>query len=1290
MLANLNCMIKTFTSLFVFSCICCFHTGIHAQTVITRWDFNSVLPDANTVTGSTTASTGSGIITAIGGTTSVFASGDASGGSSDPATGDDSGWGNTSHSAQGTNDKSSGINFSLSTAGYTDIIVTYDVRHSNTSSRYAQFQYTTDVTAAIPVWVDAGLVTATAGDTWFARSFNLSSVTALNNNPTAGFRVVAVFEPATSLYAATGASSTYAITGNWRFDMVTVNGTGAGGDVTAPLAQSLRATSATNSFIKFSEVITNSTAVNLANYLFSPALTISNATLSSSGDTIFITHQPFINGQPYVLGVSGVQDAALNIMTATNLNTVFNAALPNLVITEIIHSPNDIESIEIYNAGSASVNLGGLRWTDGTGGIFPEVSLAAGATTIFATAPSTATVSLNVSPVYTLTSGLSSSNDILVIRNSLNQVVDSVAYFIGINGWPSASTGVYGYSFELNAAINDNNLGSNWIAPLNPIVPQPVVGIIRATPGVYPTPVYTPANAIISFVGTKKSVSETTTTVDIVANLLGGGASPSSVDLELLPLSTATAPGDFTLPASLKFSWPANANNVNQTISFTINNDALPENAEYFIVRFANPVNIALPAAAANHFTVTIADNDKVAPVATQSISLNHIASFSNGAASTNSAEIVAHDPASQRLFIANSIAAKIDIVNFSNPSAATLISSIAVGSYGNINSIAVKNGIVAAAIENSVPELAGKVVFFDINGNFISQVNAGAMPDMITFNNAGTKVLTANEGQPKTDYTVDPEGTITVVDISGGVAAVTQANVSSIGFSAFNGSLLSLKTAGVRIFGANNPTVAQDMEPEYITISNDDQTAWVTCQENNAIAVIDLVTNTVTDILPLGTKNHALAGNALDISDQGGVVEIANWPVKGLYMPDAIASYSVAGKTYLITANEGDARDYSGYSEILRASSTAYILDPLVFPYSHALKANIGRLNVTTASGDIDNDGDFDEIHAYGSRSVSIWDATTGALVWDSGDQMEMITSKHPLYSGIFNASNANNTLKNRSDDKGPEPEGVTIATIAGQTYAFIALERIGGCMVYNVTDPTNPVYVDYKNTRNLVTFGGDNGAEGIIYISAANSPTGLPIVILANEVSSTLTFYSVNMIVLDITLADIKATNNGTRNHVSWNTLAENTGDVFEIERSKNGTLFEYLASEPVKGIATNYSYTDELPYEGVNFYRLKLKHGTGRVSYSPIVSANVKGAITKIQVYPNPVKDKLTLKTNGLQLISNRIDIINMEGLVVKKLLVTAPQTTVDVSALPAGVYTLRYFNSNGQQTIRINKQ
>lgn len=1283
-------MLKTFTLLCTLFFSGVLLTGLQAQTIITQWNFNSVPPDASNATGSTVASTGAGTLLNIGGTAASFASASASGGSSDPATADNTGLALTTFPAQGTANNTAGISFAASTAGYHDIIISYDLRHSNTGPRHEQLQYTADITATSPSWINFALDAGALGDTWFARSYNLSAITALNNNPNAGFRVVAAFDPATGTYAASNTASTYASSGTWRFDMVTIKGISGGSDVTAPAAQSFQVTSSTASFITFSEAVTQASATNTSNYGFNPALNITGITLSATGDTAFLTHAALTNGQPYTLSVSGIQDVAGNTMTPASFPAVYNNALPDLVITEIIHSPNDIESIEVYNAGATAINLGGLKWTDGTSGNFPEISLAAGATATFATSPSTASSALHVTPVYTILNGLGSSNDMLVIRNSLNQVVDSVSYFVGTNGWPAAPSGVYGYSFELNAAANDNNLGSNWFVPENPVTPQPTAGIIRATPGVYPTPVYTPTLANVTFTSTAVMVNETTSAVNIVARLTGGGSSPSSIDVELLPGGTATSGQDFTLPASLQFNWASNSSNVTDTLVVAINNDVLAENAEYFMLRFTNAVNVALPAASINFCTVTILDNDKQAPVAVPSLTLNHIASFGNGAAGTNSAEIVAHDPASQRLFIANSIGAKIDIVNFSNPSAATLISSISVAPYGNINSIAVKNGIVAAAIENAVPELPGKIVFFDINGNFISQVNAGAMPDMILFNSTGTKVFTANEGQPKTDYSVDPEGSVTIADISGGVASITQANVSTAGFVPFNGQLAALKAAGVRIFGANNPTVAQDLEPEYITLSADGLTAWVTCQENNAIAEIDVNTATVTAIRSLGTKDHILPRNGLDISDQGSTVAIANWPVKGLYMPDAIASYSVAGQTYLVTANEGDAREYDAYTEAVRAGASTYVLDAVKFPYPEALKASIGRLNVSTASGDTDGDGDYDEIHAFGARSVSIWNAATGELVWDSGDDIEQITSKHPVFGAIFNASNANNTLKNRSDDKGPEPEGVTVAQLSGRVFAFIALERIGGCLVYDITDPANPQYIDYKNTRTINTYGGDNGAEGIIFITAANSPTGTPVVILANEVSSTLTFFSVDNIVLDIRLADIKASNAGSRNKIDWRTGGEMAGDIFEVEKSSNGSSFTYLGTVAAQGRASSYTFYDEAPSEGVTYYRLRMKHLSGPVTYSNIVSAQLKAAYAGLQLYPNPATDNMVVKAATGVLLSRTADIIDGKGSIVKHVQLSNTITTVNVKTLPAGTYVLRYMADGIVKTVLFTKR
>ncbi|HOZ52819.1 MAG TPA: choice-of-anchor I family protein [Chitinophagaceae bacterium] len=1094
-----------------------------AQTTFVEWNFNSTPPDGSNSTGSTLPSVGAGTFTTIGGITQSFSSGSANGGSSDPALTDNTGLQTTTFAAQGTNNNSCGIQFQASTLGYQNIILNYDLRHSNTSSRYEQVQYTLDITATTPVWVDATTFDGNVGDTWFKnRTIDLSAVTSLNNNPNAAFRVVSTFGPSTSVYAATGASSSYASSGTWRFDMVEVKGQSFGADIIPPIAQTYLYSNATNSIVVFSEPVSSLTATNILNYNFTPALSISNISLSANGDTAYIQHSAFIDGTPYAIQISGVQDIAGNTMAATSFNTIFNGLTPNLVITEIIHSPNDIEMIEVYNASGSPIPLGGLFWAIGTTGAFPVITLPADSTIVFATSTATASTSLNVANVYTILNGLGSSNDNLVIRNSLNQTVDSVQYFVGINGWPIAPSSVYGYSFELNYAASDNSVGTNWNVPVNQVTPQPTQGIILGTPGKYPAPIVSNPNPTIVLTGNKLNTNESAGTVSVTATLNNGNFFSSAVEVSILAMSTATQSSDYTVVNSLNLIWPALSNGVSQTIQFSIQDDLLPEDAEYIILRLTNPTNATL--SSANYYTIVINDNDKLADIASESIKLNYVTSFSNGAAGVNSAEIVAYDALSKRLFIANSIGAKLDIVNFANPSNPILISSLSMATYGNINSVAVKNGIVAVAIENIAPQSNGKVVFFDTNGNYLNEVVVGAMPDMITFNNSGTKVITPNEGEPNTAYTIDPLGTISIIDISGGVASLNASNVTTLDFTAYNSQLSSLKAAGVRIFGLG-ASVAQDMEPEYITLSDDDSKAWVVCQENNALVEINLLTNSITSILPLGSKDFSLTGNALDANDQGGIIQMATWPIKGFYMPDAIASYTVAGTTYVITANEGDAREYNGYSEVARMSSSSYVLDPTVFPNADVIKANIGRLNITTANGDTDNDGDFDEIYTYGSRSITIWNATTGTKVWDSGDDFELITSQHPQISAIFNASNANNTFKNRSDDKGPEPEGVTIAYIYDKVYAFISLERIGGCMVYDVTNPANPIYVDYKNSRNLVTYGGDNGAEGIIYIKNSETDNGKSYVILANEVSSTLSIYEVEVTNIPYTTLDITA---------------------------------------------------------------------------------------------------------------------------------------------------------------------
>jgi len=572
------------------------------------------------------------------------------------------------------------------------------------------------------------------------------------------------------------------------------------------------------------------------------------------------------------------------------------------------------------------------------------------------------------------------------------------------------------------------------------------------------------------------------------------------------PFSTANS-SDFTLTNQTINITPST---TSYTVNIPIIDDTLEEQqAEYFVLSLENPVGATI--SGDNSSTIYIVDNDKPAPVPSNQIQLNYIGSFDPSGTNNSSTEIVVHDPTSQRLFTISSLTDVFDIINFSNPNTPTVINTVNMTPYGGITSIAVKNGIIAVSSPNSTnAQQNGSVVFFDINGNFLKQVSVGVLPDMITFSPDGTKVMTANEGEPNDDYTVDPEGSISIIDISGGISGLAQSNVTTLSFTQFNGQEATLAASGVRKVKSTS-TLAQDLEPEYIAISADSQKAWVSCQENNAVIEVNLATKAITSIWGLGKKDMSLPGNGFDASDNNGEVLIANWPVKAYYLPDAMQSYKVGSTNYIVTANEGDEKDLNGFSERTTVGANGYALDPAVYPNASVLKAshNLGRFRVTNVNGNTDGDAEFEEIHALGARSFSIFNADTKQIVYDSGDKFERyIAANHPL---IFNADNEENGAKSRSRAKGPEPEGVTLGTINGQTFAFITLERTGGVMVYNITDPNNVTFTDYKHSRMTSAFGGDNGPEGITYIEPQNTTTGKGYVIVANEISGTLSMYEV-----------------------------------------------------------------------------------------------------------------------------------------------------------------------------------
>lgn len=652
-------------------------------------------------------------------------------------------------------------------------------------------------------------------------------------------------------------------------------------------------------------------------------------------------------------------------------------------------------------------------------------------------------------------------------------------------------------------------------------------------------------------------------------------------------------------------------------------------------------------------------------------ISIDPVSTYRTGIFDEGAAEIVTYDESTQKLFFSNANDNSVGILDFSDPTSLSLLGSISLSSYGDgVNSVNAYDGIVAVAVE--VDDSPGKIVFFDDEGTFQSQVEVGYLPDMVTFTHDGEMVVVACEGEPNDDWSFDPPGSVGIIDVSGGVANVTQGDVTLTEIGSYGGSY-----AGVRIFpdyieqnetfqdtalqlnefqvfnelstgtwyyddfngdyfaegngfgddtnsidwlisplvdvsdydevyvsfentknfsggsldflistdydGNGDPTTATwdtltnqaawspggytdtnsgeinitsylggdaavaflyrstgngggdgalwqiddisfkgyrdaaaNLEPEYVAISADNSTAYVGLQENNALAIVDLSDGSITDIKALGYKDHSVAGNGLDASDKDDMINITTYPFRGLYHPDAIASVNIDGTEYILTANEGDARDYDAYSEEARLKDV--VLDASAFPNAATLQEdeNGGRINITLADGDTDGDGDFDEIYTYGARSFTIW-STSGSVIYDSGDEFEQKTAE--LYPDDFNSGNdENQDFEGRSDNKGPEPEAIEVAEIGDKFYAFIGLERIGGVFMYDITDPANATYVTYVNNRDFSVVDvegdsvGDLGVEDVVFIDSTQSADGHFYIVTSNEISGTVTAFRLN----------------------------------------------------------------------------------------------------------------------------------------------------------------------------------
>jgi hypothetical protein len=548
-----------------------------------------------------------------------------------------------------------------------------------------------------------------------------------------------------------------------------------------------------------------------------------------------------------------------------------------------------------------------------------------------------------------------------------------------------------------------------------------------------------------------------------------------------------------------------------------------------------------------------------------QTLELTRIGTFETGVFDEGAAEIVAYDAIGQRVFVINADANTVDVLDIADPASPVISNFIDVApdiaatfpgsEAGGVNSVAVSGRLIAVAVENDDTQSNGWVAFYDTEGNFEGALEAGPLPDSVAFTPNGKYVLAANEGEPSDDYSIDPEGSITVVDLTRGVAGAT---VMTAGFAAFD---LDDIPPGARVPRAVEgfSTVAQDLEPEFITTSANSRIAWVTLQENNAVAIVDVASATVLSIAGLGAKDHSLPENALDASDRDDAINITTWPVNGLYMPDTIASFRYRGQAYLVTANEGDGREYffdvdpadipEGKTEEQACledlggldydeddGCLAYIdeariedltLDPTAFPNAAELQTDeaIGRLLAVTTEGDTDGDGDYDQLFTFGARSITVWSGR-GEFLADTGKTMEEVTAAQTIFcdgpleacSGFNSDNDENDSFDSRSDAKGPEPEGVVVGMIRGVPYAFVGLERIGGIMVFDLSEPTAPEFVTYFNDRNFdpnadaeAGEAGDLGPEGLVFVPRQDSPTRRPLLIVGNEVSGTTSIFEI-----------------------------------------------------------------------------------------------------------------------------------------------------------------------------------
>jgi hypothetical protein len=495
----------------------------------------------------------------------------------------------------------------------------------------------------------------------------------------------------------------------------------------------------------------------------------------------------------------------------------------------------------------------------------------------------------------------------------------------------------------------------------------------------------------------------------------------------------------------------------------------------------------------------------------------NFSANYGNG---TSAGEIAGFDKVSKNLFVTSSSSAayQINIFDLSNPSSSVGVGaidfSLSFGSKANmsaLSSVAINSAKgfgVASLIPTANTTTLGKVGFFDLaSRTSLGTIDVGYHPDSVSFSPDGSKLIVVNEGEFNASSVTNAPGSISIFDISS-ITSSNLANLASLtpvtrDFSSPNlasgVSLSGIRNSNVAAIGTSGNFIAsvpdftqaanQDpnaIEPEYASVIGDK--VYVSLQDNNAIGEYDLTQNQWTKVTNLGTITQTI-----DATDTGSTISITQ-TVKGLPMPDTLATYSKNGKTYVVTANEGDARvddrDVSRFGDISGNDSMNTILDSNYPTSNNSTRADtqLGKLYVSRIDGDTDGNGKIDEIRMIGTRSFTIWEVTDAGLqlTYDSGSYFET----------YIRDNDPTGWVDGRSDDKGPEPEGLTLGEIDGKTFAFIGMERNNGIFMFDITDPNAPSFFGYTRTSD-----GSLRPEGMSFISAADSPNGQNLLIVGYE---------------------------------------------------------------------------------------------------------------------------------------------------------------------------------------------